>query len=484
MNHCSTVEERIGIVAQMLGTPKHGLVSQLSQTYQVSRQTLYRWADHSKQALRNTLGSEVKPVKAQQKVESMVLSLLIENQSSYRKIQTGLKSQHGLHLSLGKIVQIVQDAGQRARAWLESQRADQPRALALDEQYGSQRGHAYLNVIDVHSGQVWMTIPPVHVDGESWTLVLWYLHEQGIHSSCTVSDGGKPIQDGVKQTTGLANHQRDVWHLFQLSAKIQGRLESRVKDEETRLGIALRHEARKKEGKGVTGRPVKRSLSEQQEQTVLAKRVAEGVRYLTQEIRTLLEVVVLGNGRILSLQERIGELDAALELLEELAHLGLREAKKEIELLVEQFRRALPHLVVFAHALEPIQQEVARELSPDVLAFLGWAWLRRRWLAKDTTELLAGLASAWQPAARKLFSAWEQAVRASSAVENWHSVVRPHLAAHRRLSANVLALLAVYHNHQIAPRGVHQGLSPLQRTNPTTPAVHWLAALGYPPLAA
>ena len=80
--------------------------------------------------------------------------------------------------------------------------------------------------------------------------------------------------------------------------------------------------------------------------------------------------------------------------------------------------------------------------------------------------------------------AWQGAVRASSVVENWHSIVRPHLAVHRSLSAGLLAVLAVWHNYRVAPRGVHEGLSPLQRSGMVKPATDWLVALGYPPVPA
>ena len=100
-----------------------------------------------------------------------------------------------------------------------------------------------------------------------------------------------------------------------------------------------------------------------------------------------------------------------------------------------------------------------------------------------STDLLQGIDPAWQTQALSLLTAWDHAVRASSAVENWHSILRPHLAVHRTLSAGMLSLLAVWHNHRIAPRGLHEGLSPLQRTGSTTDNVHWLAALGYSPAA-
>jgi hypothetical protein len=47
--------------------------------------------------------------------------------------------------------------------------------------------------------------------------------------------------------------------------------------------------------------------------------------------------------------------------------------------------------------------------------------------------------------------AWDSAVRASGAVETWHSFLRPHLAVHRTLSPGLLALVAIYYNHHVAP---------------------------------
>ena len=79
-----------------------------------------------------------------------------------------------------------------------------------------------------------------------------------------------------------------------------------------------------------------------------------------------------------------------------------------------------------------------------------------------------------------LVATWDGAARASSAVEDWHSIVRPHLAVHRTLSAGLLALLAVWHNHRVFTRGSHCGGSPLQLSGMEGPT-DWLVALGYPP---
>ncbi len=85
--------------------------------------------------------------------------------------------------------------------------------------------------------------------------------------------------------------------------------------------------------------------------------------------------------------------------------------------------------------------------------------------------------------ARILLAPWEDAnaARVSSAVERWHSILRPHLAVHRTLSCGRLALLAVWHNHRVFTRGVHQGQRPLHLSGLVDAPTDWLEALGYPP---
>jgi hypothetical protein len=483
MIHCSTVEERIHMVSQMLAKPEHGLVTQLSRMYGVSRQTLYRWTATGAQALETALGSPLL-TKKPTPLPVLVLMLLIETHASYREIQACLKNMHGIDLSLGRIAGIVKEAGQQAQKWLNQQHASTPRALALDEQYGSQRGKAYLNVIDVHSGQVWATVPPVAVDGDSWTLLLWYLQEQGITSSCTVSDGGHAIAEALSQTQGETNHQRDVWHLFQFAARVQGHLDRAVQAEQTCLPAIKRQEERRAKGTRSRGRPAKATMVQQEAKLAHLSYVADAVRYLCQELRSLLDVVVVQSGRLLMTQQRQEEIEALLELLDELAPLASSQTQGQIQKLTRHIRLALPQALLFARLLDRRQEQASSALDPPAVALLGWAWLRRAVLGPTSLHLLQSVDPAWRAVAADLLVAWDHAVRASSAVENWHSILRPHLAVHRKLSAGMLALLAVWHNHRIAPRGLHEGLSPLQRTGSSSSDHHWLAALGYSPLAA
>jgi len=412
-------------------------------------------------------------------VQEQVLTLLIEAHASYRNIQTCLMKMCGVRMSLGSIARIVQEAGQRAQRWLSQQQASTPRAFALDEQYSSQRGKAYLNVIDVHSGQVWATLPPVAVDGESWMVVWWYLCEQGLLCERSVSDGGRAIQDALGQLQRLDQHQRDIWHVLHVASQVQGRCDRALQQMQDRLPIIERQAERVAQGKKARGRAAEANVAEQEKRIGRVRYVTEAIRYLSQELRRLLEVVVLGQAGIVSSRDRQQELEALLALLEELAPQALPTLQKEIQSLSKHLRLALPHLVRFAADLDDPQQQADKRLGSEAVRLIAWAWQRRALLGPTVKDLLAGLDPAWREEAQTLLHVWEHAVRASSAVENWHSILRPHLAVHRTLSAGMLALLAVWHNHHVAPRGVHEGLSPLQRTDTLQSETDWLRALGY-----
>jgi hypothetical protein len=169
-------------------------------------------------------------------------------------------------------------------------------------------------------------------------------------------------------------------------------------------------------------------------------------------------------------------------LLDDLATTAPSAQQTELLRLHRHITLALPGLLAFAPPLDRVQQDAAVVLGAAGVALVAWAWQRRAILGPRRDDLVAQFPPAWQPAARVLMATWETTVRASSAVENWHSILRPHLAVHRVLAPGLLALLAVWHNHRAFARGPHAGLSPLHLSGMTDAPIDWLVALGYPPL--
>lgn len=483
--HSSTVSERVHWVSELIaGEASYGVVSQMSRKYEVSRQTLYSWKAKGHQALQEVLAPKQPQGEADMQLHRAVLTLLVEGHASYRGIQACLNELLGLSVSLGTISAIVQTAGQRAQGWLVQQVPVEGRVVALDEQYSSKRGEAYLNVVDAQSGQVWATLPPVAVDGESWTLALWYLHEQGVVCTGSVSDGGKAIHEALQTTKAISTHQRDVWHLLHLAGQVQARLERVVQAEEERWLVIERQEQQQATtGSRPAGRPAKTTSREHEQLLMELHRLLSAVRYLFAQLRELLEVVVLSGEQephLLCYQTRGSELQTVLELLEEAIQSVPTTLQQEVQRVIKQVRLALPALCYFAEEVEACQQEAIAQVGEVAVGLIAWAWQRRTILGEQPAQLLAMLNPAWRVPAARLLEAWNGVVRASSAVENWHSLVRPHLAVHRSLSAGMLALLAVWHNHRIAERGLHRGQSPLMRSGMSQQSHDWLEALGYP----
>ncbi len=320
--HSSTPSQRAYWVSTLVASEgTYGVISQMSQISQVSRQTLYSWKERGQRALEAAFEARRVQGEAAQQLERAVLTLLVEGHASYRGIQACVKELLGRDVSVGTITAIVQAAGHRAQNWLEQQVPGEERVVALDEQYSSKRGEAYLNVVDVHSAQVWATLPPVAVDGESWTLAIWYLHEQGVVWKGSVSDGGKAIAEALQTTKAISMHQRDVWHVLHLAGQVQARLEREVQAEEERwLVIERQAQQQATTGRRATGRPAKTTSSEQEQLLIQLLRLLDAVRYLFAQLRELFEVVVLTGERVprlLCSQTRRDEVQTVLDLLEE-----------------------------------------------------------------------------------------------------------------------------------------------------------------------
>ena len=355
--HSSTASQRAQWVSELVAHEgSYGVVSQMSCRHDVSRQTLYSWKAKGQRALEAALAPRKPqaPRANPSELERAVLTLLVQAHASYRGIQACLKELLGLEVSLGTITGIVQSAGQRAQSWLVQQVPGE--GIALDEQYSSKRGEAYLNVVDAHSAQVWATLPPVAVDGESWTLALWYLHEQGVVCTGSVSDGGRAIEDALQTTKAISTHQRDVWHLLRLAGQVQARLERGLQEAEARW-VVIEHQERQRvtTGKRTAGRPAKTTSSEQEQRLMQLHRLLGAVRYLFAQLRELFEVVVLTGARaprLLCCQTRRSEVQTVLDLLEEAIQSVPTTLQHEVQRVIKQVRLALPALLYFAEEVE------------------------------------------------------------------------------------------------------------------------------------
>jgi hypothetical protein len=459
----------------------YGLVTQLSRELGVSRQTLYTWMARGWQAVEAAfLPPPAAPI-VTPALERQVLTLLVEGHASVRGIQACLRATTGQHVSLGTISAITAEAHQRALAWMATHAPPTSRALALDEIYGRRRCGAYLNVVDIDSWAVWAAEGPLPVDAETWTLVLWEAQARGLRWHATVSDGVPAMQQACHVVDPDGQHGRDVWHLLQSCSQSQARVDRVVATLEGQAVTAQRYAERVAAGERPRGRHPVALDAAHAGHLAGAQRTVQALQYVTGELQALLEVVVLRPTGVIDQITRQAELDTLLELLAEVGDGAAPGQQAHLRSLSITLTRALPQALAFVGGVERVQQDLHGSVGDAGLALIAWGWQRRSILGPSTEEEVGGLPEAWRQAARVLMATWDGAARASSAVEGWHSIVRPHLAAHRTLSAGLLAVLAVWHNHRVFTRGTHRGASPLQLSGMVEAPTDWLVALGYPP---
>jgi len=479
--HPSTAAERVPWVSRLIaerGT--YGLVSDLSREADASRQTLYAWAARGVRALEAAFTPAASPLSIPAELSRRVLTLLVETHPAERGIQAALRELTGQRVGLGTISAIVRDAERRAVQIQATLAPPTARAIALDELYGNNRRGAYLHVVDTLSHAVWAAEGPLAVDADSWTLVLWAAQDRGLRWHATRSDGGGALATALGVVDPEGQHGRDAWHVLRRCAQVQGRLDRWVAESTEQTAAGARQAAR-----GAAGQRPRSDVAAHAAEGAQATAVATGVRYLSNVLRELLEVVaVAADGRLLDGAAREREMDALLALLAEVAATAPTRQRAQVQRLHRHLLAARPGLLAFVPALDAVQRAAAREIGEDGVGLLAWAWQRRAILGPAPDDLVAQLPAAWRPAARRLLAAWAGAVRASSAVENGHSILRPHLAVQRTLSPGRLALLTVWHNHRVFTRGARAGFSPLQLSGITDAPTDWLVALGYPPAPA
>ena len=483
--HPSTPEERAQWTAYMLAHQgDYGIVTHLSRAHGISRPTLYAWRERAQRALIEAFTPTAPAPILTPTLERQVLTVLIHAHASERGIQTCVHTLTHQGLSLATITAILHEAQQRAITWLQTHVPPARRALALDEIYANDRRGAYLNVVDVHSGAVWASEGPLPVDAESWMLVLWSLQDRHLCWDRVVLDDGAALRAACAAVTPDLPVQSDQWHVLQACAQVQARLDRSVRERVARTAVVERQAARLACGQRPKGRRPQTDVATHLQEVAQARRTAEAVRILTHELRRLLDVVVLGERGLLDAAERQADLETVLSLLAEVATTAANSQQDEIGRLQRRLAEALPRLLTFVAQGDRVRHDLAAVLAPERQALLAWAWLRRHGLRWTSQDILAAIPADWRSAARLLLASWDDAVRVSSAVERWHSILRPHLAVHRSLSTGMLALLAVWHNHRVFTRGIHKGKSPLHLSGMTDAPTDWLVGLGYPPAVA
>ena len=179
-----------------------------------------------------------------------------------------------------------------------------------------------------------------------------------------------------------------------------------VSKTEDRLTIIQRQAQRVANGKKVIGRRPSADVDGHVRYIAQVRSIAEGVSYLSQELKRLLEVVVLNADArmgILTSQDRTAEIETMVCLLEELAVQAPEKMQTHLRLLTRHLSLAVPSLLLFARSLDERQHQACEQLGPQAISLLAWAWQRRKILVRARRNCSKVLNEHGRPSQRPCF---------------------------------------------------------------------------------
>ena len=435
-----------------------GRVTELAQSYAVSRTCLYNLRDRALDVLIQGL-SPRKPGRPPQEASLEIDRALIQRaiavmpllKGSIRDIQHGLYLLFGVKRSVGHISQTLSAAGEQAEAHNLGIRVPLPILGEADEIFQGRK--PCLTLVDGRSFLVLNLTPAECRDGTTWGVTYLNLVERGIQFHDLACDGGTGLRAGVKEA-GLSIPLRpDLFHILQDAHRLTRRLEGTAYKAIENAERARRADL---EARGIIRRrgprlKIKVPLPQAQVEEAKSIEVFDHWCWLLSEIRLALEPITPAHG-IVSVVETKATIETAIELLKKLDHSG-------ITAFADELQDKLPELLAPLQWLEQQLKPVLNGLDADTGTFIIWAWQNRHQLVLDTD---ADIPETLHPSLAAIWDTLSLFHRSSSLAESLHSWLRPYLHIHRGMPQWLLPLLQLFWNHHSFQRGTRAGSNPLE----------------------
>jgi hypothetical protein len=473
--------KRLTIGLQALA--KKRSITDLADDFDVSRKFVYQQASTARDALEEAFASDAitddqvlfhLPVtKAWLRQASLGLALICH--SSYRGIIEFWRDFFDFHMSVGTVHNILRNAVDKARPYNLRQNLANVRIPALDELFQTRR--PVLVGSDVASTYCFLLSLEEHRDADTWAIRLLELQERGLAPDAAIADFGPGLRAGLKLAMPGVLCRGDVFHALHEVTPLVTYLENRAYE-----AVAARHKLEHKRNTIKTKQGCRTDSLNQKARyayqaeikaIALADDVAVLARWLNYDI-----FAVSG----LPYADRCALFDFIVAELKARQHLCPHRIGPVCTLL-QNYR---DELLAFAAQLDRDLGALAEEfqVSIDLVRKLldlqalderqPQRWQKEAALRQKLRDRFFNLNDKVQDVA-------DQAVRASSVIENLNSRLRPYFSLRRQLGPDYLVLLQFFLNHRRFLRSEHP-----ERVNKSPAELlsgeshpHWLEMLGY-----
>ena len=478
-----TGPQRVDLVVETL---RHELsVTQLASEAGVSRKFLYAQKDLGLAAMQEAFSPESLPPDligwmpiTRGWVRRATVSAALHCHGSERGIAQHLKAiiNPDLRISGPTVHNILREAAAAAKALNERQALGMIREGAHDEIFS--QGVPVLVGVEPHSSFVYLLQNAQSRSEVDWWAALTEKHEhQGLNLTTSISDAARGLLAGVREAFPGIDLRGDVLHaqmeLSELETYLENRAYGRMRVQEQEEGRMERARIRQK------------GQSRSKRLALARRRAHEGVELYDEVallIRWMTELLQLIGPDLPTRRELydwlLGEMEARASRSHRIGPIVtyMKNQRDALLAFVGALGQGLDRVAAALHVPRSLVEAVYQQFALDPEDPRFEAIERRLW--EEAPDQAAAIEEA-------LWDLLDTSLRASSAVENINSLLRPYFFLRRLVGAESLDLLQFYLNHRRFERSEHPervGKSPRELL---TGEAHgdWLEMLGYPPSA-
>jgi hypothetical protein len=421
-----------------------------------------------------------------------VIALRVVTPASIRDEVAMLPIIYGTGWSFGTIQGLLVEAGERAAALSAAQDLSSIVCAALDEMFS--QGRPVFAGIDLDTQYLFQLEVHATRSGEDWSTSLGRLRDrQGLHPQSVVKDAGTGLAKGVGDAFPGIQENDDLFHAKQAMGKVAIRLERSAYAAIAYVDALEQRRAKHVDGPTSLRRSLGQQLGHARKQEDRAIERYDRFDAQRREAERVLELADRGSGRLRTSTEVVEVLEGVAAKMMAIGGKHVRGVARYIHNRAKGLGRYLDEL---ARRLGEVSDEAGGELVVEatVRAYQaslmhskgGPGWDKRdreeelRLAAQELVEVTERQPEALWKAVSTVFPVLAQRHRASSAIENLNSVLRPYLVVQKSTSQSFLDLFRFYWNTRIRDWGPHKGTS----AHELLTGVHvddWLTLLGYPP---
>jgi predicted DNA-binding protein YlxM (UPF0122 family) len=189
-------------------------VTEISSEYRVNRQFIYDQKNKVEDILDKTFNKTEEKAQVlildENTIEKTIVACMVICKGSENDTQEFIKSIYKIHVSIGKISKVINEASERALKWNNSIELNGIIIGANDEIF--QGNKPVLVGVDPKSTYTYLMQETKNRDSTTWGVTLLEKEKQGLNLKTSVNDGGTGLNKGVKDAFPNINVQADVFH--------------------------------------------------------------------------------------------------------------------------------------------------------------------------------------------------------------------------------------------------------------------------------